>query len=331
MNHSEPPSTPTNKLRQWMRKRPVITSLITVTSFIFITLPEWGSSVWALFSSEPFFPFLAKKMNTLGLDFSLYWITTPIAFVMLTAILYLLVKGRRDLPVVKGERHDIHLQKIAEYQRKGLRKYVVVEKCVVNSSPLPEGKLYIEFTFYVTNYSMFYVSIPAPVDAVIEGSIHFKGDLLSGVAKIVENKVKELGTCGTYYFTVRQWVSASEAADISETLKTTGNLFDFSKAIVNVRGGDRFPDVEMAQLDLTRGMRNAEFENKVIQLEALKSQYESEIELRQQRADAVEALSLVLGMAYSIDDLYGHGLKTGLCTWTRASMARSIGVLTMRR
>jgi len=246
-------------------------------------------------------------MNTLGLGFSLYWITTLIAFVMLTAILYLLVKGRRDLPVVKEEPHDVHLKKIAEYQRKGLRKYVVVEKCDVSSSPLSGGKLYIEFTFYVTNYSMFYISIPAPVDAVIEGSILFRGDLLSGVAKLVENKVKEVGPCGTYYFTVRQWVSASEAADISETLKTTGNLFDFSKAIVHVRGGDRFPDVDMAQLDLARGMQNVEFENKVIQLEALKSQYESEIELRQQRADAVEALTLVLGMAYSIYELYRHG------------------------
>lgn len=193
---------------------------------------------------------------------------------------------------------DPHLQEIIEYQRKGLRKYVLVEKCEINSSPLSTGKLYVEFTFHVVNYSMFYVSIPMAEGEAIKGSIHFKGDMLSGPVKLVENNVKNSPPYARDYFKVRQWVSAHEATDISETLKTSGNLFDFSNAIVPIRGGDKFTNVEEAQLDLTRGMQNTDLGNKIVELGNENIWLRRSISLWQDCLGKIEELTRTLGMFY---------------------------------
>jgi hypothetical protein len=199
------------------------------------------------------------------------------------------------------------LHTVVRYQLNGLRKYVLVGNCTVNVNPFSEGRRYLEITFNLQNFSMFHVSIPMPVDAVIEGSIHFKGEMLSGVAKLVVNKVAALPPYGINTLTIRQWVNTDEVTDISETLKVSGNLFDFSKAIVYIKA-DEFPDMEAAKLDLTRGMQDAELENEIIRLkaelegegarrESLKAQYDANAAEHARRARIVRSLNYARGAA----------------------------------
>jgi hypothetical protein len=309
--------------RQWLNDRPVIAFLLAALAFLVIALPEWGAAVWQLFSAKPFFVWLPEKMKELNLSqysFSPTWVTTPVGLLALFFILFLVLTGRRKAKSDESKAKDTsafdtQLREFAEYQRTGLRKYVLVEKCSVNSSPLSEGKLYVEFTFSVANYSMFYISIPTPLNGVLEGSIRFKGDLLSGAAKLIENRVIGLPPYSTNYFTVRQWVSPHEAKDILETLKKSGNLFNFSEFIVNIGGADERQRVETGRLDLTRGMQNTELENKIIQLEVelkeekaaqerLKSEYENQKSEERRRKAILNALQYPLGAARLIEELY---------------------------
>jgi hypothetical protein len=220
--------------------------------------------------------------------------------------------SKPDTLPLPGESSDTHLYKIADYQRKTLRRYALVEKCEIDSAPLSQGKRYVEFAFSVMNYSMYYVSIPMSKDVVLEGSILFKGDKLSGGAKLVMNEVKDCPPQSSRSFKIRQWVSSDEAADILETLKTSGNLFDFTEAEVYVSGGDKHPDVEVDRLDLTRGMLNADLKNKVIQLEAAQSQYEDRISRWKTLADVMYQLGLLYGMAQQAEHIinFFHGSLT---------------------
>lgn len=196
-----------------------------------------------------------------------------------------------------------NLREAIEYQRKDLRKYVLVESLEINSSQLSEGKLYVDFTFHTCNYSIFYVSIPLDAGDPIKGYILFKGKMLSGAVKMFDNRMKNSPPYYKDYFTIRQWVSPEEAKDISETLKTSGNLFDFSDAIIPIKGGDKSPEAEEAQLDLTRAMMNAETENKIVQLETALSQHKDEISRWKTHADRLYGLGLLYGMAQEADDI----------------------------
>jgi hypothetical protein len=186
---------------------------------------------------------------------------------------------------------------IVDYQRRGLRKYVLVEKCEVNASPLLKGKRYVEFTFHVRNYSMFHATIPMSMDAPVEGSIYFKGDRLSGTAKLVENKVVKLRPYLLEPLKIHQWVDADEVKDIPETLDNVGNLFDFSKATIYIKA-DEFPNDKADTLDLTRGMQNAGLENGIIELKNTNAQLRGEIATWRERAGYIEELYLALGACY---------------------------------
>lgn len=186
---------------------------------------------------------------------------------------------------------------IIEYQRKGLRKYVLVERCEVDSSPLSSGKLYVWLTFHVRNYSMFYVSIPMHKGDEIRSSIRFNGEPISRTAKVEENKVIDLPPYRSNYFKIRQWVNPDEAKDISETLKTTGNLFDFSEAIIPIKA-DKFPNDEEAKLDLTSGMGNADLDNKIIELGNANARLRSELTSWQEHAAYLGELNIALGACY---------------------------------
>lgn len=183
-----------------------------------------------------------------------------------------------------------------EYQLKALRKYVVVEGCEINSSHLLAGKQYVEFTFHVRNYSMFYVSIPMSKYEVVKGAIKFKGDPVSGEAKLVENKVIGLQPYGRRYFKIWQWVNSKEAEEIPATLETVGNRFDFSETIIHVIA-DKFPRIAAA-LDLTRGMQNADLENKIIELGNANAELIREIHTWRERISYVEELNRALGACY---------------------------------
>jgi hypothetical protein len=232
---------------------------------------------------------------------------------------------------------DSSLHDIAEYEIKRLQKFVLVETCMVNSSPLSEGKLYIEFKFPVINLSIYSVTIPMIKGAVIEGSILFKGNMLSGSAKMTENDVRHINPTTRGHFIIRQWINLDEAKDIVETLGKTGNLFDFSNINVHIKS-DEFPDAKAAKLDLTRGMQNADLENKLIQVEAelrakrdsqetLNAQHRKEVAKWQIHADKLYRLSLVYGMALQADDIidfFRQTLSKGILERLRANIDNTL-------
>jgi len=68
--------------------------------------------------------------------------------------------------------------------------------------------------------------------------------------------------------------------------------------LVTIKGGDKHQDVEMKELDLTRGMQNAGVENKIIELDNENNWLKRGIALWQVRADNLEELIRTLGMFY---------------------------------
>jgi uncharacterized membrane protein len=287
-----------------LRRHPVATAIIAIAAFVVWTLPIGIAQAWPAFVRDKTIPEWLEERRWPGMTAQLYgWLTIVFFLALLILLVVIIIISRRretspqpsTLPqaapkteiVVMGESERIKelerendtlqwLYKIAKYQRNDLQKYVLVDKCEINLSPLTNGKSYFEFTFHVINYSIFYISIPMLEYDPVKGAIQFKGDPLSREAKLAENRVTALQPYGRNYFKVWQWVNQDEAKDIPATLEKVGNLFDFSKAIVYVRA-DKFPDDEVAKLDLTRGMQNAALENRIIQLEALQGQHAIEI------------------------------------------------------
>jgi hypothetical protein len=198
---------------------------------------------------------------------------------------------------IRAESKDGGAVQIVDYGKEHIRKFVLVETCTINSSHLAEGKLYVDFTFAILNLSLFSVGIPLPEGAVIEGSILFKGNPLSGTAKLFENSTKHTNPTDRNNFTIRQWVNSDEARDVVETLENYGNLFDFSRAVVNVRN-EELPDSDAWKLDLTRGMQNADFQNRIVVLGNENIRLSRGITLWHDRARNIEALTLALGMFY---------------------------------
>jgi hypothetical protein len=172
-----------------------------------------------------------------------------------------------------------------------------VENCAIDSSHFEKGELYVDFTFPVLNLSMYTVSIPMAKGAVIENSILFKGKMLSREAKLFENHVKHNNPTETGYFIIRQWVNSDEAKDITQTLEKSGNLFDFSEAMVYV-SIDEFPAAKSAKLDLTRGMQNAALENNLVERRNDNAWLRSGLTLWRERAGNIEELTRTLGIFY---------------------------------
>ena len=129
-----------------------------------MSFPEWAASAWALFSSRPLVPSLIEKMRAFQLPhFSVFWITTPLGFLMLGVILYLLITGRKtstsdaDEPerkeatvegsVVFASCSDTWLHNMAEYEKNAIHKRVKVLECKIWNRLFDE--IPIEIVFYV--------------------------------------------------------------------------------------------------------------------------------------------------------------------------------------
>lgn len=186
------------------------------------------------------------------------------------------------------------LHEIAEGERRQIEKHVVVETCAMNPLYLWEDLPYVVFDFTVYNGSVYSIS----VQDLVDGFIRFKGQHLDAKARMLDNQVKNCPRGGRNTFRIRQRVLKDEAALISDTLKSSGNLFDFSELIVTVSGGDAFPNLEPARLDLTRGMQNADLDNKIIELENANAELRREITSWQESANYIDELNVALGACY---------------------------------
>jgi len=279
--------------------------MLAIAFFVAWTLPTTIFQVWPSFVRDKTIPEWLAERRWPGMSAQVYTGLTAMFFLVLLALLVaLIITSRRSQqqgetePAHVGEYSGGWIHTIVDYQRRGLRKYVLVEKCEINPSPLVDGKRYFELTFHVRNYSMFYVSIPMAKYDPVKGTIRFKGDPISGDAKLTENQVTNLEPYGRNYFKVWQWVNnPDETKEIPATLEKVGNLFDFSETVIPIKA-DRFPDDSAAKLDLTRGMQNADLENKIVELKNANTQLSREIALRQEQANYISVLYVALGACY---------------------------------
>src|SRR5437588_633473 len=86
---------PIKRASRWLRKHPILAFLLVLAGFVFKDLPEWLASIWSLRSSRPFVIVVQEKMQSCP-HFSVYWITTPLGWLLLGGIFYLLLTGRRS-------------------------------------------------------------------------------------------------------------------------------------------------------------------------------------------------------------------------------------------
>jgi hypothetical protein len=74
----------------------VIEGSLAVAGFLFLVVPPYASSIWALYSSEPLIPFLAKQhIHLPSLGFSPQVITIPIGFGLLCLVAWALLSRDR--------------------------------------------------------------------------------------------------------------------------------------------------------------------------------------------------------------------------------------------
>jgi hypothetical protein len=78
--------------RSFFKKHPVLAMVLAFASFLFGALPQWGASVWSLFSSLPLVPYLIEKMTR----FNWNLVTMPIGFGGGILLIWLLIRSRRQ-------------------------------------------------------------------------------------------------------------------------------------------------------------------------------------------------------------------------------------------
>jgi hypothetical protein len=225
------------------------------------------------------------------------WVLTSIIGTVFLVTLAFQITSRRKRQTVTTPCPEQWTHSIADYEIRRTRKFVLVETCLINASYLPQGELYLDFTFSILNLSIFVVSIPMTNGSIIENPIFFKGKMLSREAKLAENDVKNVYPAEGRSFTIRQWVNSDEAKDIIQTLAERGNLFDFSRPVIYVTTQE-FPDAKYAELDLTRGMKNAALENKLVELGNDNIWLRRGLTLWEERTGPIEELTRTLGIFY---------------------------------
>jgi hypothetical protein len=82
----------------FFKRHPVLTSLLAAASFLFGWLPQWGASVWSLFSSQALVPYVIEKIPALekiSVGFNWNFVTMPIGFGGAILLIWLLVRPAR--------------------------------------------------------------------------------------------------------------------------------------------------------------------------------------------------------------------------------------------
>ena len=83
----------------------MLVAIAAAASFLFIFLPQWATSAWALFSNEPLTVWVARQQFP-NFPFSPLWITGPIGTVLLIMILLSIRSDKRRAEPVTVSRKD---------------------------------------------------------------------------------------------------------------------------------------------------------------------------------------------------------------------------------
>lgn len=246
----------TRVARKWLRKHPYLAMLFAALSAVLISLPQWASSAWALFSNKPLFPALVDRITDVHLShFSVYWITTPLGIVLLIGILYLLVTGRRttaeEFPVGARDAEQIEsdggcrgqwLHDMADSQLHHIARHVRLERPYSYEHRLTDPIPSISFKFPIRNHSLFDISI----DENVQGEIYYDSTELAE-PRIVRYHSTDISFQELGGLSIEQRLTPTEATHIS-TMKGT---FHFSALRIMIKGGTQFPQVTPQRLGIT--------------------------------------------------------------------------------
>ena len=82
----------------FFKRHPALTLLLSAASFVFSFVPQWGASVWSLFSSRPLVPYLIEKipaLENISVGFNWNFVTMPIGFGVSILLICLLFRPAR--------------------------------------------------------------------------------------------------------------------------------------------------------------------------------------------------------------------------------------------
>jgi hypothetical protein len=79
----------------FFKRHPALTLLLSAASFLFSFVPQWGASVWSLFSSRSLVPYLIEKipaLENISVGFNWNFVTMPIGFGVSILLIWLLFR-----------------------------------------------------------------------------------------------------------------------------------------------------------------------------------------------------------------------------------------------
>ena len=88
------------KVFQWVERHPLVSSIL---SFVVGFMPGWIGSIWSLFSDEPLAQVVAVWLGTVEVPTVtvLSWLMRVLAILMFGVVVYVVVRARRRIKVVK--------------------------------------------------------------------------------------------------------------------------------------------------------------------------------------------------------------------------------------
>lgn len=257
----------TRRAHRWLRKHKVLTVILAIVAFLLVQLPPYVADVWSLASDRPLATVLTEQLS--GFQFSVGWVTTPIAFAMLLTIIVLLLTGGREKEDTQPSQsvedlnaeHAKEIKKLsdrieeledqkaalesrwnthvfqyswlfgkAQAQGQSISSYVEVEKVYFCYQELETPMLKSVFGIDYRNQSVFDISI----EKTVSGHIEFEGTKLDATPLIV-NDLGTVGIGGKGTITIEQRLTRPEA-DLIASKDPKYIEFNLTNLVITIKG-----------------------------------------------------------------------------------------------
>jgi hypothetical protein len=193
-------------IKNYIGKHPYLSSALP---FIIYSLPQWISSVWALFSTQPLANVISEGFRKMNIpSFELAWITTPIALGLFAWIIY---EVRRQGNTNPG-------------------KSVCVKRVWIHYNRLEKDHV-IDILFEIFNGSNFPVTI-----ANLSGKLILQIDKVNEILTPIQKVPLEISPYSEDRIFVEQVLSADlKQRFLNAVEQKTFICFDLSKLNINAR------------------------------------------------------------------------------------------------
>ena len=141
---------------------------------------------------------------------------------------------------------------LADRQAGEIEKYVVLDKVIVGSMDLMSAVPSVRFGVYVTNNSVFHISLDYEEKAEVKGLISFEDFeyIELNRPKVTLNSVRNLAPGQPGSLTIKQLLTPEQATAIYNAKISEQAKFGFDDLIINIIGGKDSTDVTSAQLKI---------------------------------------------------------------------------------